>query len=72
MPMASTIANSVSVLMEKPAILNAAKVAISETGIVSTAITVARGSRRNRYMIATTSASASQKVFDTSFIDSAT
>ena len=47
-PMASTIANSVRVLMEKSRTTNAPKVAISETGTANAGISVARQFCRNR------------------------
>src|SRR5215469_13124191 len=47
-PVASVIPNRVSELIEKPNILMNANVPISETGIVTAGIMVARQSRRNR------------------------
>ena len=68
-PMASTIAKSVSVLMENPSTTNAPKVAISDTGMASAGTSVARQFCRNRYRISVTRISASMKVSATSWID---
>ncbi len=53
--MASTMASSVSVLTVKPKAYISAKAPISETGMVTSGISVARNERRNRKMIRTTS-----------------
>ncbi|MNN68869.1 hypothetical protein D3C81_1846100 [compost metagenome] len=61
-PMASTMASSVRVLMEKPSSTMRLKAPISETGMVTRGIRVARRERRNRKMIRITSPTASQMV----------
>ena len=61
-PMASTMASRVRVLMEKPISAIRAKAPISDTGMVTSGISVARRERRNRKMISTTSTTASQMV----------
>ena len=71
-PIASTMPNSVSVLMVKPNRVNAAKVATSETGTASIGITVARQFCRNRNTTTSTSNSASIKVCTTSFREALT
>ena len=71
-PVASTIPNSVSVLIEKPNALMKAKVPISDTGMVTLGMTVARQSWRKRKMTTMTSTIASSSVFTTSRIDSRT
>ena len=58
-PMASTMASSVSVLMEKPNSAITAKAPISEIGMVTIGMIVALSERRNRKMISTTSTIAS-------------
>ena len=72
MPIASTIANSVSVLIEKPNSHSPAKVPISETGTASIGISVARHVCRNTNTTATTIAAASRMVFSTSLIEAET
>ena len=70
-PIASTTASSVSVLMEKPMAYMSAQLPISETGIVTRGITVARSERRNRKMTAITSTIASPMAVKTSSIERA-
>ena len=53
---------SVSVLMEKPSANISAKAPISETGIVTSGMSVARSERRKKKMISTTSTTASAMV----------
>src|ERR1700751_517840 len=53
-PVASVMPNSVNELMEKPNILMNANVPISETGMVTAGMMVARQSSRNRKMTAIT------------------
>ena len=60
--MASTIAKSVSVLMEKSKRTNVPNVPMSETGTASSGIIVARQLCKNTKMTSTTSSSASTKV----------
>ncbi len=72
MPMASTMPNSVSVLIEKPNSLTKAKVPISDTGMVRAGMMVLRQFCRNRNITSTTSSNASPRVFNTSVIDSRT
>ena len=72
MPVASTIPNSVSVLIEKLNSLTKAKVPISETGIVIAGISVLRQFWRNRNITRITSPIASTSVNSTSLIDSRT
>ena len=69
--MASTSASSVSVLMEKPKAYISANAPISETGMVTSGIRVARTERRNRKMMSTTRRIASPMVRYTFLIDSA-
>src|ERR1700677_1144660 len=71
-PDASVIPNSVSELMEKPKTLMNAKVPISETGIVTAGMMVARQSSRKRKMTIMTIAIASPSVTNTSRIESPT
>ena len=66
MPIASTMANSVSVLIEKPNSQRPAKVPISETGTAMIGISVARQFCRNRNTTAITSSAASISVITTS------
>ena len=68
-PIASTTASSVSVLMEKPIAYMRAQLPMSETGMVTSGITVARTERRNRKITAMTSAIASPMVVNTSSIE---
>jgi hypothetical protein len=72
MPMASTMANSVSVLIEKPNSCSPAKVPISDTGTASIGISVARQVCRNTKTTASTSTAASMMVVTTSLIDADT
>ncbi len=69
MPMASTIANSVSVLIEKPSAYSPANVPISDTGTAIIGIRVARQCCRNTNTTSSTSTAASKIVFTTSWID---
>ena len=68
-PMASTSASSVSVLIEKPSAYMIAQAPISETGIVTSGISVARRLRRKKKMIASTSRTASPMVANTDLIE---
>ena len=61
-PMASTSASKVSVLMEKPRRYISANAPISETGMVTSGIRVARTERKNRKMMNTTRTMASPMV----------
>ena len=72
MPVASTMPNSVSVLIEKSNSLMNAKVPMSETGMVTAGITVLRQFWRNRNITMITRTMASPSVFSTSTIDSRT
>ena len=72
MPVASTIPNSVSVLIEKPNSLTKAKVPTSDTGMVMVGMSVLRQFCRNRNITRTTRAIASSRVISTSLIDSRT
>ena len=72
MPIASTMPNKVSVLMEKPNSSIALNVPISDTGTASIGIMVARQFCRNRKTTAKTSAMDSPSVFSTSTIDTRT
>ena len=72
MPVASTMPNSVSVLIEKPNSFTNANVPMSDTGIVSAGMIVLRQFCRNRNITSTTSTMASASVFSTSMIDSRT
>ena len=60
--MASTIASSVKVLIVNPNAYMIPKAPISDTGIVTSGIRVARQLRRNRKITATTSSTASPTV----------
>ena len=71
-PMASTSANSVSVLIEKPSATKMVKVPSSDTGTASIGIRVARQLSRNRNTTSSTSAVAMNNVISTSLIDSRT
>ncbi len=71
-PVASVIPNRVSELIENPKILMNANVPISETGIVTAGMMVARQSCRKRKMTIMTMAMASASVFSTSVIESET
>ena len=72
MPVASTIPNSVSVLIENPNSFTNANVPMSETGMVMAGMTVLRQFCRNRNITRMTSAMASASVTRTSLIDSRT
>ena len=72
MPMASTMANSVSVLIEKPNSCSPAKVPISDTGTASIGMSVARQLCRNTNTTASTMKAASTMVTSTSLIDADT
>ena len=69
-PMASTMASRVRVLMVKPISDIRAKAPISDTGMVTNGISVARNERRKMKMIRMTSATASQMVVKTLSMDS--
>ena len=69
MPIASTMPNSVSMLIEKPSAVMPMKVPMIETGTARIGISVARRLCRNRNTTSTTSTSASKKVWTTSLID---
>src|SRR5215469_3320337 len=71
-PVASVIPKRVSELMEKPNILMNANVPISETGIVTAGIMVARQSSRKRKITTMTIKIASSRVVTTSFTESPT
>jgi hypothetical protein len=71
-PMASTIANMVSVLIEYPNAASTPNVPISTTGTAMVGISVARQFCRNRYITTTTSTMASIRVITTSLIDTVT
>ena len=71
-PVASVMPNSVSELMEKPKILMKAKVPISETGMVTAGMMVARQSSRKRKMTTMTMTMASASVTSTSRMESPT
>ena len=72
MPIASTIANSVSVLIEKPNAHSPAKAPISDTGTAIIGISVARQLCRNRNTTSSTSSAASKIVLITSLIEAST
>ncbi|MCY1211913.1 hypothetical protein D9M72_236340 [compost metagenome] len=69
MPMASTMPNSVSRLMENPSMYMPAKVPTRDTGIASTGIRVARQFCRKMNTTSTTSSRASKKVLITSSME---
>jgi len=71
-PIASTNANSDSVLIENPSNGNTAKVPISETGTAITGIKVARQFCRNRNTTMITRTIASSSVVSVSFMPSLT
>ena len=71
-PVASVMPNSVSELIEKPNSLTKAKVPMSDTGIVTAGIMVARQSSRKRKMTTITMAIASARVTSTSRMESPT
>ena len=72
MPMASTSAKSVSVLIVNPTAHRPAKAPISETGTAIIGISVARQVCRKRNTTARTSTAASKMVFTTSLIEAST
>src|SRR5215472_9710943 len=71
-PVANVIPKRVSELIEKPKILMKAKVPISDTGIVTAGMIVARQSRRKKKITAMTITIASSSVVTTSFTESPT
>src|SRR5581483_5358901 len=71
-PVASVIPKSVSELIEKPNILMNANVPISETGIVTAGMMVARQSSRKKKITMMTITTASSSVRTTSFTESPT
>lgn len=70
-PIASTSASRVRVLIEKPKAYISANAPISDTGMVTSGISVARIERKNRKAMKTTSRIASPMVRYTFLIDSA-
>ena len=72
MPVARMMANSVSVLIEKPISLTNANAPMSDTGIVIVGMSVLRQLCRNTNITSTTRAIASTSVLRTSLIDSST
>ncbi len=68
-PIASTIASSVSVLIVKPNTYISANAPISDTGIVTIGMTVARRLRRKKKITSTTSRTASAIVWNTDLIE---
>src|ERR1035437_7972866 len=68
-PMASTMPNSVSTLMENPSIHTRKKTPTSEMGMARTGMRVQRQSRKNAKMTTTTRKKAIQMVSSTSFRD---
>ena len=71
-PIASTTANMVSMLIEKPNSSSTGKVPSSTTGTAMVGIRVARRFCRNRYITRNTSSTASISVLTTSRIDTRT
>ncbi len=71
-PMASTIANIVSMLIEKPSAASTPNVPSSTTGTAIVGISVARRFCRNRYMTRNTRTIASSSVLTTSLIEART
>ena len=71
-PVASVMPNRVSELMEKPNILMKAKVPISETGMVTAGMMVARQSSKKRKMTVMTMKTAKTSVTSTSRMESPT
>ena len=69
MPMASTMAKSVRVLIEKPKMYRPAKVPMMDTGTASIGISVARQDCRKTNTTSSTSTAASKIVFCTSWIE---
>ena len=72
MPIASTRAKSVSVLMENPTTHRPAKAPMSDTGTAIIGISVARQVCRKRNTTASTSSAASKMVVFTSLIEAST
>ena len=72
MPIASTMANSVRVLIEKPTIHRPAKVPIRDTGTAIIGMMVARTVCRNTKTTSTTRMAASKMVLTTSLMDAST
>ncbi len=72
MPVASTIANKVSVLIEKPNAYRPAKDPMSEIGTAMKGMSVARQLCRNTNTTASTSRAAMKRVWITSLIDAST
>jgi hypothetical protein len=68
-PIASTSASRVRVLMVKPSTSISAKAPISDTGMVTSGISVARKLRRKKKMISRTSSIASPMVLKTASIE---
>ena len=68
-PIASTSASRVSVLIEKPNSYMTLKAPISDTGMVTIGISVARSERRKRKITSTTSTIASTMVWNTLSIE---
>ena len=71
-PMASTIANMVSMLIEKPSAASTPNVPSSTIGTAIVGISVARKFCRNRYITRNTSTTASTSVVTTPWIDTRT
>ena len=71
-PMATTMPNSVRLLIENPASDRIPQVPSSTTGTAIVGISVARRLCRNRYMIPNTSTTATSRVTATSWIESRT
>ena len=69
MPMASTKAKSVSMLMEKPIICMKKKVPISDTGTAMAGISVERKSCKKMYTTTNTSRKASRRVLSTDWME---
>ena len=68
-PMARTIANIVSMLMENPKARMTAKVPSKTTGTAMVGMRVARMFPRNSHMMMNTSRTASNRVFTTSWME---
>ena len=68
--MASTMASSVSTLMEKSSRYITKKMPTSDTGMATTGMSVERQSRKNKKMMTTTSTKASMMVCSTSRMES--
>ena len=69
MPIASTMANSVRVLIEKPSISSTAKLPTMDTGTASKGINEARQVCKNRITTSTTNATASSRVVITELME---